>query len=330
MKTALVTTTINVPQILLHYRKLDPDVEFFVTGDLRTPAKTLDFCDAIKKCHYYTPARQRELGYACSELLSWNTIGRRCIAILEAVKWGADHIITIDDDNIPISSTYFLQHTWPFVRDFTGMAVIGDRWFDVGQFLIPKAKHRGFPHWATSKTSFGAVIGQKIGVAAGLCLGDPDIDATTRLELYPEVQSFSEILRIGICVDSGVKTVFNTQNTSFLRQFAPCFLLAPSWGRYDDIFASLVCQTVMRAEGYAVHFGMPAVWQQRNDHNILRDLRNELSGMERFEGLAALLGQKLPPGETTIDKCRAVYRIATEGATRDLADAWLDDMEKVL
>jgi len=54
---------------------------------------------------YLTPDEQCK--YKCSELLGWNTITRRNIALLEALRWGADVIITVDDDNIPLSSTYF-------------------------------------------------------------------------------------------------------------------------------------------------------------------------------------------------------------------------------
>ena len=37
MKTALITTTVNIPTVLALYRKLGPDVSFFVAADEKTP-----------------------------------------------------------------------------------------------------------------------------------------------------------------------------------------------------------------------------------------------------------------------------------------------------
>ena len=52
MNTALVTTTINVPKVLSLYRRLDRDVRFFVAGDLKTPAETIEFCHELGKCQH--------------------------------------------------------------------------------------------------------------------------------------------------------------------------------------------------------------------------------------------------------------------------------------
>src|SRR6202044_1553039 len=76
-------------------------------------------------------------------------------------------------------------------------------------------------------------------------------------------------------------TIFNTQNTAFIRELAPCFLLIPAFGRYDDIFASILCRRIMRDKNLYLHYGQPFVWQERNQHDVLADLRAEIWGMSK-------------------------------------------------
>ena len=105
MKTALIFTTINVPTVLNLYRAHDPDVRFFVAFDKKTPMEAYEYlydfpnCEILEQCV--------DSYWKCSELIGWNTISRRNIALLEALKWGADVVVTIDDDNIPLTSDYF-------------------------------------------------------------------------------------------------------------------------------------------------------------------------------------------------------------------------------
>lgn len=360
MKTALITTTINIPHVLKFYRACGPDVAFFVALD----EKSKDFSFSTMGLHCgslpssgdsgawaYSPDEQKALGYACSDLIGWNTIGRRSIALLEALKWGADVIVTIDDDNIPMSTDYFdrfemvlntpvLQpHQYDANGGWSGIKVRGyGDWFDVGQLLDPVAPHRGFPTKIISMYQCAPVVGAKIGVAAGICLGDPDIAAITRLahQSKPiDVHRVSELLRSGIVVDPGTKTVFNSQNTAFLRELAPCFLMVPQWKRYDDIWSSLIAQKVMRDRGFHVHFGQPFVLQQRNPHNLLKDLDAEIFGMHHMTEFAELLDAVQLPGKSVIEDVRTLWGVIRqppwmpEGVSA-LASAWLEDCEAVL
>lgn len=353
MKTALITTTINVPTVLELYRQHGPDVSFFVTGDKKTPQAAYDFCDAIPNCVAGRPTSQ--IGWKCSELIGWNSIQRRNIALLEAVKWGADIIVSIDDDNIPLSAvpnvdyrSYFNQFRAALGSNyhdgrFNGIKVSGlNGWFDVGKLLDPVAPHRGFPI-AHGNDLWRAdhVTNAKVGVAAGICLGDPDISAVTRIVNAPTVHRVSQLLESGIVVDPSTWTVFNSQNTAFIRELAPAFFMLPFCGRYDDIYASLIMQRVMRERGLHVHFGKPFVWQQRNQHNLVRDLRGEIDGMEKIEKLAKYLQFT----SFNSDDNSIIYRLRAiwHGFNRDpnsydlvppqtieAALAFLDDMEGVL
>lgn len=336
-KMALITTTVNVPTVLALYRACDPDVHFFITGDRKTPdIDVINFLDDVPNHSYYGADWQSKIGYACSDLIGFNTIGRRNIALLEAVKSKAEIIVTTDDDNIPISRTYFADIEYTMEFPFSGLRTDpNQKWFDPGTLIYPAVKHRGFPRLGFVESWFDPVVNAKIGVVAGLCLGDPDIDAVTRLELNPIVHQANTIGTAGIVVHPNTRTVFNSQNTAFLRELAPAMFFMPGCGRYDDIYASLICQRIMKERDLYVHFGKPFVWQQRNEQSLTKNLRDEIDGMEHIEQMAILLDQIVLVPDTVVNQCRRIHEtlvhaewlpeIATQAAM-----AFLDDVEKVL
>ncbi|MDE2103161.1 MAG: DUF288 domain-containing protein [Patescibacteria group bacterium] len=336
MKVALIITTINVPRVLALYRKLGPDVAMFVAADEKTPLEAYSFCANIPNCEIYSPDRQRELGYECSALIGWNCIQRRNIALLEAVKWNADFIVSIDDDNIATDLTYFGEFNFAFagVNGLKASSSFG--WFDPGCLLVPQTKHRGFPISIKSDPVFEPVTDAHIGVAAGLCLGDPDIDACTRIATAPIIYSVSELGRAGVVVDPhDANTVFNSQNTAFIRELAPAMFMLPGVGRYDDIYASLICQCIMRENNLHVHFGQPFIWQERNQHNLISDLRAEINGMEKVEHMANFLNACIMPSNNQIENLRGIYKTLVQAElipqqASEAALAFLDDVEKVL
>lgn len=301
--------------------------------------------------HYLGPLEQRALNYTCSDIIGWNSLGRRNIALLEALKWGADVIVTIDDDNIPLDQNYFsnihnlLWHAHlqlgadikTYGTLFNGIEASSlTGWFDVGQLLDPPAKHRGFPYdVAQNHQHFSPVVDARVGVAAGICLGDPDIDAVTRMAVHPTVHRVSELLRAGVVTDpQKTRTVFNTQNTAFVRELAPCFLMH-NLGRYDDIFASLIAQRVMREHGYYVHFGQPFVWQQRNQHDLLKDLDKEVWGMNNIMRFVHFLEDvQLPPAGSVATQLYHLYQAAAGETWLNemwrLGKAWLQDIDLVM
>src|ERR1700739_1812007 len=183
MRTALITTTIHVPRVLERYRQLDPDVAIFVAGDRQTPhAEARSFIEALGNAAYYSDADQEKLGYKCSETIGWNK-------------------------NI-LSPPY------------SGVMASSDHgWINVGEFLFPRVYHRGFPYEFRNvdlKMSLRPVSGVRVGVAAGLWLGDPDIDAMERITVRPAVYQISKVLESGLVVDHACLSPFNSQNTAYI------------------------------------------------------------------------------------------------------------------
>lgn len=333
MKTALITTTINVPHVLKLYRKLDPDVRFFVAGDIKTPHhECSELCNSLGNAHYITPAAQQR--WKCSEPTGWNCIQRRNIALLEAVEWGADIIYTMDDDNIPMDRAHFINIAHAF-DDFHGPLIESDNgWFDPGQPLSPPARQRGFPHDIKINCRVVPTFDAKVGVVSGACLGDPDIDAMTRIVKHPEVHHVSELLRGGFVVEPRTRTIFNSQNTAFLLELAPTMFMLPNVGRFDDIYASLICQRITRTRNLHVHHGKPFVWQTRNEHDLLQDLRQEIEGMTRIRAFAEHLDtMESIADQGTVKQTEYIWK-CLEGffpaRTSEAAQAFLEDIASVM
>jgi hypothetical protein len=324
------------------HRKFGSEVRFFVAGDVNTPSEVNAFCSELSNCVYLAPTDQEK--WKCSELIGWRSIQRRNIALLEALAWGAEVIVSCDNDNLPIDEDYFryfnevLDPEQKFIchQPFNGLRVSSPTgWFDVGTLLDPIAPHRGFPISVKSEVEFTHALDAKIGVAAGICLGDPDTSAFYRIANHPTVHRVSEVLQAGIVVDLKTWTVFNSQATAIIREFAPAWAMWCGVSRYDDILASLVVQRVMRDRGYHVHFGKPFVLQQRNEHDLTKDLAGELWGMQNILDVARVLDAVILPNKSVIDDCRILFRgLALLGSfpeqTRAAAFAFLDDCEQVL
>lgn len=340
MNVALITTTIRVPTVLRWYRELDKDVMFFITGDRKTPHDEVRaLVSTLGNAIYYSDSDQEKLSYRSSELIGWNRIMRRNIALLEAIKHGADIIVTVDDDNIPLDRNYFADFVRVLTEPFSGLQVTSaDGWFNIGEYMIPPIYHRGFPyarrhikHTYTIRPAWGVAI----GAATGLWLGDPDVDAVERIANHPEIHQLTEIARRGLCVDRQTFAPMNSQNTAYIAKLAPLFLVWTGIGRYDDIWASYVAQTIMRTLGYHIHYGPPFVWQQRNPQTRWQNLRDELFGMEytsRFceDLLCAEVG-----GGSVLDRFERLVEHLDSKAylppiVCELGRAWCEDVRGIL
>jgi hypothetical protein len=338
MKIALCTTTIHIPHALKLMRKCSDTVRFFVAADENTPDEAEVFICELPNSQFNLEGGGEDDSYEkqwkCSEAIGWNTLARRNIAFLEALAWNADVIYSWDDDNLVIDVDHFDLLRAALRYEFDGIKVDG-AWFDPGSLLVPPVRHRGYPYDNPRMRHVGHVIDAKVGVAAGLVLGDPDIDAVTRMEHHPDIGQVHQLAQTGVVVDINTWTVFNTQNTAVVRELVPAWFLMPNVGRHDDIYASLIVQRVARERNYHVHFGPPFTYQQRNEHNLIKDLRAEIDGMENVARLADLLDSIVLPARSVIEDVRIIYEqlrfcefIPQESAAAGLV--WLEDCEAVL
>lgn len=329
-----VTTTVNVPRALTAYQSCKGDVEFLVVGDTKEPEELAMFC-RDSRVRFLNAEAQKNLGYKCSDLIGWSTIQRRNIGFLEALKSGAEIVHSWDDDNFVTNDRYF-ENIVEAMNFRTGIEIVGkNRWHDPGQYLKPLAKHRGYPYAVRSEPGYLSIPTCKVGVAAGTCIADPDVDSVTRITLAPDVQQVSLLVEAGYVVNPYTWTVFNSQATAVRREFVPAWFLWTNVGRMDDIYASLLVQRIMRDRGYYVHCGKPFALQNRNDHNLISDMRAEIDGYENVERLAKVLDAVQLSNKSVIADCRLIWETLAHvdfvpSKTVETASAFLDDCEAVL
>lgn len=278
MKKFIVTTSINSPTKAIEKFDAMEDWHLIVIGDLKTPT---DY--KLKRGTYVPPSQQSTLGFNCVEQIPWNVIQRRNIGYLLALKEGADVIATVDDDNIPLPNwghgiEFPMRTERPWYRSDLVVDPLYVHECDLRNRGYPSLKlwHRGFPvqlleeRWKHDLISGGP---SDIDVVADLWNGDPDVDAVCRIAHGPFDLFFS-----------GRETImesfapYNTQNTFFTRRVAPCMCLPFDIGRMDDIWASYMTQRVMRQLKTRVLFRGPSVFQDRNVHDLSKDLEKELIG----------------------------------------------------
>jgi hypothetical protein len=279
-RIALITTTINVPIVLTDYvHNCGYDLDVVVAGDSRTPTQARDFVENLGGTYLGINGELVER-WDTHRAVGLHTIQRRNLALLHALTLGPDIIVTIDDDNTPQDhTTYFTDIVNRFERPAPYLTSSHTGWFDPGTLLHPRVVHRGFPidqrHVDADYVTRGVdPTSFRVGVVAGLTLGDPDVDAIERIVRAP----MTEKLLDEVTLDRGTWAPFNTQNTAYRWEVAPLMQCMCAVGRYDDIWMSYVARRVMDDLGWYVSYGRPLTCSVRNQHDLVTDLERELYG----------------------------------------------------
>jgi hypothetical protein len=275
MKKAIVTTTINPPteaiKKFINIAEAD-DWKMFVVGDQKTPHEDYLNLAFHNDCvEYLAPEEQEEMSKELSDLIGWNCIQRRNFGLMAAYKWGADVIATIDDDNIPYSK--WGQNLRVGKTEGVSIFKTPLNVFDPLSPTHPELWHRGFPIQLLGEREISKpqLLTRKILIQADMWDGAPDIDAVARITLDPTV-TFNPNL---IPYASNVMGPFNSQNTFLSREVFPEYFLFPHIGRMDDIFASYLVQAYFPD---SVIYSRASVFQDRNPHDLAKDLEAELIG----------------------------------------------------
>jgi hypothetical protein len=268
MNQVIVTTTIHAPTEALRRFTAMQGWKLVVVGDKKTPREW-----HLPGAIYISPEEQELFDKKLSDAIGWNCIQRRNFGLLWAHDMGADIVAVVDDDNIPyegwgenlligreIEVNYYTNVLPAF--DPVGATNYGNLW------------HRGFPLPLLAKRDYSRLTHKRIlpDVQADFWNGDPDIDAICRMQYGPECR-FEE--RFFPLSGTGLAP-FNSQNTFLAGSILKDYFLFPKIGRMDDIWAAYYVQ----AKGVCVVYGKASVYQQRNVHDLVGDMRQEYLGYE--------------------------------------------------
>jgi hypothetical protein len=264
----IVTTTINpVTEAIRKFQAME-EWQLVVIGDLKTPK---DY--NLEKGIYVTPEMQEKYDKELSDAIGWNCIQRRSFGLLWAYDLGAEIVAVVDDDNIPYDGWGTnLMLGRPVESNYYETDLPA---FDpVGATNERKLWHRGFPLQLLAKRDYSRVSKRTVtpDIQADFWNGDPDIDAVCRMEHAPEC-NFDESL---FPIAANKLGPFNSQNTFLTRKVLKDYFLFPHVGRMDDIWASYYVQS----KGYKVVYGKASVYQDRNVHDLTKDMKNEYLGYE--------------------------------------------------
>ena len=268
MKKVIVTTTINSPTKAIDLFESMEDWELVVIGDKKTPA---DY--KLKTGQYISPSEQESYDKDLSEAIGWNCIQRRNFGLLWAHDMQADVVAVVDDDNIPLKNwgKQLLINKEVNVTEYQTLEPAFD---PVGATNHKNLWHRGFPLQCIKSRNYQASKKETIrpDIQADFWNGDPDIDAICRMEHAPECEFDSSCFPF----TSNKPAPFNSQNTFISGSCLKDYFLFPHIGRMDDIWASYY----MQAKGYKVVFNAASVYQERNPHDLTKDMKKEYLGYE--------------------------------------------------
>jgi hypothetical protein len=331
-KTALIVTSIAPPNAVLRSLAegcLRQEMEFIVIGDLASPP---DF--RLEGCHFYGLREQRELGLRFADLCPTKHYARKNIGYLLAMRGGAEVMIETDDDNFPAPDFWKERSRRQSVK-----AVSNAGWVNVYRYFTEaNIWPRGLPldRILSAAPDYESVEQREVDcpIQQGLADENPDVDAIYRLAL-PLPQSFRKDRRVAL--GNGSWSPFNSQNTTWWRDAFPLlYLPAYCSFRMTDIWRSFVAQRIGWANDWAVLYHEPTVSQERNEHNLMRDFKDEVPGYLNNSAICEAL-DKLPlkPGAGELHgNLRICYeelvRMELVGSQElDLVEAWIADLEEI-
>ncbi len=273
-----------------------------------------------------TVERQRRDWPAFAQQLPWRHYSRKNLGYLHAIETGARFIFDTDDDNAPLEP-------WMCCPPHRGLRVeasSGARWINVyAHFGGTHVWPRGYPLQEIGRCAAPAIErgeAQKVVVWQGLVEGDPDVDAIFRLTRCDPV-SFKNAAPI--VLPAGSYCPFNSQNTWWSRPAFP-YLYLPSTVtyRFTDILRGLIAQRCFWAHGWRLGFHAPTARQERNEHNLLTDFRDELPCYLETARIVAAL-DALSLGHDAAENLSRCYRALVEhGWVRQeelpLVETWLN------
>lgn len=331
MHYGIVITTINYPtravrDIARDASKLGANV--FLIGDQKSPP---DFSQPGTT--YLDLEAQKQSGFEYAALAPARHYARKNVGYLVAIKAGVTVLVETDDDNIPRDGFWARREARQPAR-----LVPGDDWVNVySYFASRQIWPRGLPldRVTVQPPSLEAVEPTEIHcpIQQGLADENPDVDAIFRLVL-PLPFDFEQGDAIAL---RGAWCPFNSQNTTWWPEAFPLLYLPYYCSfRMTDIWRSFVAQKIAYLNGWGILFHNATVFQERNEHNLLRDFEEEVPGyLHNGRIRQALDGLHLPKGEKNIPEAmRACYRTLVEiGVVGHeeiaLLDAWLQDLATI-
>jgi len=281
LKTALVITSIASPNEVLKacaQGAKKNGIDFIVIGDTKSPA---DF--RLDGCRFLSIDTQEELNFKLAKILPKRHYARKNLGYLLAKDH--DVIIETDDDNFPYDTFW---HERQLEHDAEIFSSTG--WMNVyGYFSKEKIWPRGFPlhHLENNQRHTSSAMKINCPIQQGLADENPDVDAVYRMTMKLPIK-FDQHTSLALGEKSW--SPFNSQNTTWFKEAFPLMYL-PSYCsfRMTDIWRSFIAQRIAWTCDWPVLYHNSTVWQERNDHSLIKDFEDEIPGYLNNEAICKKL-----------------------------------------
>lgn len=242
----------------------------------------------VEQLHFLSLEEQLSGRFKLALKLPVKHYSRKNIGYLHAIANGSSCIYETDDDNSPLNS-------WDIRKETVEAQTVTDSgWVNVYRnFTKENIWPRGFPldevtqsHSSPTVLEESAVT-MRAPIQQGLANGSPDVDAVWRLVLDTPFD-FDDAA--SVCLPAGAWCPFNSQSTWWWPDAYPLMYL-PSYCsfRMTDIWRSFIAQRCLWEMGFGVVFHSPEVFQERNEHDLMRDFSDEIPGYLRNRELVQIL-----------------------------------------
>ena len=329
--TALVITSIGSAEnkILQDYARKTREhgFRFIVAGDEKSPAHF-----SLAGCDFLSLKDQLDSGFELAKQLPTRHYARKNIGYLNAMLHGATVIVETDDDNYAtdafwdkredhVPADYYENAEWLNVYRLFSEENIWPRGFSLEHIKTLPDKTK-----AINKSCY-------CPVQQGLADENPDVDALYRM-ILPIPFRFDK--NPNVALGRNAWCPFNSQNTTWFKAvFMLLYLPSYCSFRMTDIWRSFVVQRICWENDMNLLFHHATVWQERNEHNLMNDFKDELSGYNNnYEIVKRLSNLKLQKGLTYLpDNLTACYKVFVDMNLMDkkelaLINAWIKDVTK--
>lgn len=302
--------------------------DFILIGDTKSP---VDF--HIDECDFWSVDRQLSLDSEFAKLCPTRHYARKNIGYIVAMQRGTEELVETDDDNLPREEFWNAHNRTVEARDLRELGWVNVYNYYSDKFIWP----RGLPLEELQKPLPSIDTFEMKDVVCpiqqGLADENPDVDAVFRLA-FPLPLDFNKSGNIAL--GNNAWCPFNSQNTYWFKEAFPLLYL-PSYCsfRMTDIWRSYVAQRIAWANGWSILFHDATVWQERNEHNLMKDFEDEIPGyLNNAKICRGLADLDIKGGrENIFDDLLKCYEFLTESGfvgkeEMPLVNAWVNDLKK--
>jgi hypothetical protein len=247
---------------------------------------------------------------------------------------GARKIIETDDDNLPRPEFFHARS-----RHHRVSCVEDHGWLNVYRYFSEaNIWPRGLPLNVIQDAvpGFAGLEVREVDcpIQQGLADENPDVDAIYRLILTLP-QSFRKDRRVAL--GRRAWCPFNSQNTTWWEDAFPLLYLPVHCSfRMTDIWRGFVAQRIAWENNWHLLFHEPTMWQERNEHDLMRDFADEVPGYLHNDRIRQALDDTSLEGgvenlATDLRRCYGTLvslQVVGQGEEA-LLDAWIADLSSI-